>query len=59
MKVCYKWSEKRPLSHCVFGNMQIFSTNAKGFESEEKVLRGRDIDKGHEEIGWEFAGNGI
>ena len=39
--------------------MQIFSTNAKGFESEEKVLRGRDIDKGHEEIGWEFAGNGI
>ena len=29
------------LSHCVFGNLQIFSINAKGLGSEEKVLRER------------------
>ena len=29
------------LTHSVFGNLQIFSINAAGFESEEKILRGR------------------
>ena len=33
------------LSHNAFGNLQIFSINAKGFGSEEKVLRGRDIQR--------------
>ena len=30
-------------SHCVFGNLEIFSINAKGFGRKEKVLHGRDI----------------
>ena len=29
------------LSHSVFENLQIFSINAKGSGSKEKVLRGR------------------
>ena len=29
------------LSHGVFGNLQIFPINVKGFGSKEKVLRGR------------------
>ena len=28
------------LSHVVFGNLQMFSINAKAFGSKEKVLRG-------------------
>ena len=47
------------LSHCAFGNLQIFSIVAKGFESEEKVLCGSDINKRREEMGWEFVGYGI
>ena len=47
------------LSHYVFGNMQIFLTNAKGFESEEKVMCGRDIEKQWDAMGWEFAENEI
>ena len=47
------------LSYSVFGNLQIFSINAEGFGSEEKVLRGRDIKRFWEEMGWEFAGYGI
>ena len=33
------------LSHCAFGNMQIFSINAEGFGREEKVFHGRDIER--------------
>ena len=33
------------LSHSAFGNLQLFLINAKGFGSEEIVLRGRDIKK--------------
>ena len=49
------------LSHCVFGNLQIFSIDAKGFGSAEKVLvlRGRDIKRLRDEMGWEFVGCGI
>ena len=47
------------LPHSVFGNLQIFSIDAEGFGSEEKVLRGRDIKGFWEEMGWEFAGYGI
>ena len=47
------------LSHSVFGNFQIFSINAEGFGSEEKVLRGKDIKRFWEEMGWEFEGYGI
>ena len=47
------------LSHCAFGNLQIFSIVAKGFGIEEKVLCGREINKRREEMGWEFAGYGI
>ena len=57
MKVCYKKFEL--LSHSVFGNLQIFWINAKGFGSEEKVLCGRDIRRFWEEMGWEFVGYGI
>ena len=44
------------VSHSVFGNLQIISINAEGFESEEKMLRGRDIKKLRREMGWEFVG---
>ena len=33
------------LSHCAFGNMQIFSINAEGFGREEEVFHGRDIER--------------
>ena len=47
------------LPHCVFGDLLIFSINAKGFGSEEKVLRGWNMERLWEKIGQEFAGNGI
>ena len=48
------------LSHSVFGNLQIFSTNTEGVGSKEKVLRGRgDMKRFWEEIGWGFGGYGI
>ena len=47
------------LSHSVSGNLQIFSINSEGFRSEENVLRGREIKRLREEIGWEFAEYGI
>ena len=44
------------LSDYVFGNLQIFSINAKGFGSKVKALRGRDIKRNHlDEIEKEHA----
>ena len=37
--------KQKLLSHYVFGNLQIFSINAREFGSEEKVLPGRDVER--------------
>ena len=37
--------KQKLLSHYVFGNLQIFSINAREFGSEEKVLPERDVER--------------
>ena len=51
MKVYHKksWQIYKSFYQIVFGNLQIFLTNTKGFWSEEKLLCGRDVERNPEE----------